>query len=320
MKIKIFDAGVRKNLASGYGLASKYIGLYLKEAGHDVHYYDQSPTGECDLWLWVRPPHYIDQPEFDEKAKNIFYTMHESETFEGRKSNWIGLLNRCDAVVVPTDWNRDVFVRSGLTKPCHVVPLGVDTKVYHGAKTYEYSILTVHEGFGRSSSRENWRETLEAYYTTFYNNHNKEVMMTVKTWKNERQGFDGVKEHFCNSKGYDPHLLPPVQVIDINISPDDMNNLYSRYWTFIKNSDREGWCLPALEAISCNVKVISKQLPSMPYLTDKNTDFFRNSEELSTLMWEHWRRYVKVRGHLNLWRWSEAVKKLQEILNQYVQV
>ena len=37
-------------------------------------------------------------------------------------AHWIPILNGIDAVIVPTEWNRDVFREAGVTVPIHVVP------------------------------------------------------------------------------------------------------------------------------------------------------------------------------------------------------
>jgi len=312
MQYKIYDAGRRNAKESGYGLISQYFGSRLKDLGHEVSYYDEDPNSKADIWLWIRPPHYIKYPEFDTKNINVFYTMHEDDKLEGWKSDWINLLNKCNAVIVPTEWNKEVFSRLGLHVPIYVVPLGADVKTFIGAKTYEFSIFSVHEGLGKDSSREDWKSSVAEYYRLFYNNHNTEVVYTIKSWNMSHPDFEKYQESFK----YDRKLLPPIRVIDASLEKESMNDLYTKSWAFLKNSKREGWCLPALEAILCGTRVISRNLPSMPYLNETNCDFFSTNAELNNMMWENWRRYRKYRVQRNRWSWKEAVKKLDVVLRE----
>ena len=85
---------------------------------------------------------------------------------------------------------------------------------------------------------------------------------------------------------------------------------------FLKNSKGEGWSLPGLEALSTGLRVISKPLPSMVYLNDKNCDFFLHYEGLKKVMWENWRRYRKHKVTINKYSWKEATIKLSNILKE----
>jgi GT2 family glycosyltransferase len=55
--------------------------------------------------------------------RRIGYTMLEVDGFPGE---WVRQANEMDEVWVPSGFNRDGFLASGLRKPVHVMPLGVD--------------------------------------------------------------------------------------------------------------------------------------------------------------------------------------------------
>lgn len=55
-------------------------------------------------------------------GEHVAITMFESSQLP---DDWPPVLNKCDAVVVPTRFCRDVFVSSGVEVPVHVVPLGL---------------------------------------------------------------------------------------------------------------------------------------------------------------------------------------------------
>ena len=59
---------------------------------------------------------------------NVFFTMMETQTLHpdfARVCN-----NYADAIITPTQWNKDVFIKGGIKKPIHVVPLGVNIETY----------------------------------------------------------------------------------------------------------------------------------------------------------------------------------------------
>jgi glycosyltransferase involved in cell wall biosynthesis len=55
-------------------------------------------------------------------GRRVAVTMFESSK---PPAKWLEPLNACDAVVVPSEFCRDVFRQEGVTTPVHVVPLGV---------------------------------------------------------------------------------------------------------------------------------------------------------------------------------------------------
>jgi GT2 family glycosyltransferase len=60
----------------------------------------------------------------------VGYTMTEVDGFS---PEWVRQANAMDEVWVPSAFNREAFLRSGLKRPIHVVPLGVDTDHFHPA-------------------------------------------------------------------------------------------------------------------------------------------------------------------------------------------
>jgi len=65
MKIRIFDADQRKRPKSGYGEMARQLADNLTRLGHEICYFPRKGETE-DVALWIRPPHYINYPEFKE--------------------------------------------------------------------------------------------------------------------------------------------------------------------------------------------------------------------------------------------------------------
>lgn len=68
------------------------------------------------------PPRYHLHGPMTAVGPRIALTMFESSQIPPA---WADVLNRCDAVVTPSHFCREVFVSCGVTAPIHVVPLGI---------------------------------------------------------------------------------------------------------------------------------------------------------------------------------------------------
>jgi len=317
MNIKIYDSLRRNAPTSGYGLMAYQFGERLKKYGHIVRYFDEDRVSEADIHLWIRPPHYIKEAYFDPNKLNVFFTMHESETFLGWKSDWPALLNKCKAVIVPTEWNKKVFAKSGVTVPLYTVPLGVDDRIFIGYKHSRYSVLSVFDGLGSDSSRDDWRGMIRAFYKAFYDHKHTKVVYSIKSWRIDYDKYQKFLEDTISSFGYKRHLLPVVSVHELDLTPADMNLFYSRHHSFVKASAGEGWSLPTLEALSSGLKIISKRTPAMlTYLNEDNADFFETEDQLANVFREHYKVYKKQKAVSSLWSWREAAKKLDLVLRE----
>ena len=60
--------------------------------------------------------------------QRVGYTMLEVDGFP---AEWVKQASEMDEVWVPSRFNRDGFLASGLTRPVHVMPLGVDVDHFH---------------------------------------------------------------------------------------------------------------------------------------------------------------------------------------------
>jgi len=332
LEIKIKDANRHLFQTTGYGQMSAYLAKALHKRKHNVYY--DFITGANDsildwfakkpfehtpetIYLWVRPPHYVNNEDFIPEHINVFYTMHESETFEGWKADWPQLLNKCNAVIVPTDWNKMIFIHHGVRVPIHVVPLAVNPKIFHGLKTQQFSILSVHEGLGKTASRENWMESIQAYLETFHDRNFNDVIYWVKTWNAAIPSFHTRVNKFIQGKGFDRSKLPRYQVWEIDLLARDMSNLYGKVWLFLKNANREGWSLPLHEAMACRTRCLASRLPVFQeFAYPPLVDYFDsdNQEHLREKLWLQFRHWRKWKAHVNNFSPDRAAERLEAVL------
>ncbi len=297
MKLQIIDAMRHKHLETGYGQMAAAIHSGLKDRGHEV-YWENEDCKE-DIRLWCRPPHYIKYDTFHEDECNIFFTMHEKKEFDGWKADWPILLNKCKAIIVPTEWNKEIFRKHGTTVPIYVCPLGVNTRLYSPEEVSIFKILAVHEGLGNPSSREDWQTTFEALK---YFQEKDNILLTIKTWNDRR--ID---------------LPRNVELLHLQLCQTDMGKLYRQHNLFIKNSVTEGWSLPFTEAIVTGMEVIASDCPVL-----------RENAKDYPAMWFKYGKVDQLKNHINQvykrWRdelavlqqydWKYSIDKLEGILNE----
>jgi glycosyltransferase involved in cell wall biosynthesis len=252
MKIWLSDGDRRLQEENGYGRVSAALAHGLSGLGHELQFKE---FREMDLALFVCPPGRI---KFGRPVPSAALAMHELDHLPEGKRDWSEILNRLDLLITPTDWNRRMWRSEGVTVPIEVVPLGVDLDTYQPTGGRECTFLAVHENLGGESSRENWRETLRAYCTVFTAADN--VRLVIKTWKWKPDGWSAVYEQTLAELGLDESRAPAIEVLDGQLSAEEMRDLYRGAWLFVKNANREGWSLPCTEAVACGGTVLATRI------------------------------------------------------------
>ncbi len=291
MRIWISDGDRRLEEGNGYGQISAAVSRGLIELGHEVHF--QEFPG-MQVALFVCPPNKI---RLGRQVHSAAITMHELDHLPEGKRDWAEILNRLDLVITPTSWNREVWLREGVTTPIEVVPLGVDPELYFPTTGLRCTMLCVHENLGGETSRENWRQTLSAYLQTF--TREDDVCLQIKTWKWKPREFEQARREVLEELHLDDAGAAEVEVLDDLLSAEDMRALYQRAWLFIKNANREGWSMPCTEAIACGTPVAASAIEPLLSHLPEDTRWFPQGdvEELKRVMSSE---YARFRSRLRL--------------------
>lgn len=272
MRIWLSDGDRRLLEGNGYGQISAAVARGLIELGHDVQF--QEFPG-MELALFICPPGKI---KFGRQVRSAAITMHELDHLPDAKRDWVEILNRLDLVITPTEWNREVWRRAGVSTAIEVVPLGVDVESYYPVTGRCCTFLCVHENLGGATSREDWRHTLRAYLGAF--SAEDDVRLVVKTWKWKPNEFDAARLAVLDELGVSEECAAEIEVIDETLSADAMRELYQRAWLFIKNANREGWSLPCSEALACGIPVAATRIePLLSHLPEEARWFDRGDVE-----------------------------------------
>jgi glycosyltransferase involved in cell wall biosynthesis len=105
----------------------------------------------------------------------IAITMFESTDLP---PGWADALNHCDRVVVPSTFLVDVFRQAGVTRPIHVIPLGVSANFHYvqrSATRTPYTFLTI----GDRGKRKGWHLAGFAFQKVF--GDDPSVQLLIKT-------------------------------------------------------------------------------------------------------------------------------------------
>lgn len=180
----------------------------------------------------------------------VGFTMLETDHIP---NEWVEQANKMDEIWVPSDFNVETFIRSGVKKPIYVVPLGVDGDYFHPkiagfpVKNH-FTFLSIFE-WGERKAPE---ILLRAFNDEFKSSEN--VMLLCKIFNNDANvSVEGeVKNLRLNPKGG-----KIVFSVNENIPTYQLGSLYRSANCFVTSSRGEGWGMPILEAMACGLPVIA---------------------------------------------------------------
>jgi len=183
--------------------------------------------------------------------RRVGYTMLEVDGFP---RDWVRQANRMDEVWVPTEFNRQAFLRSGLKRPIHRIPLGVDPNYFHpGIQGYpnplgEFVFLS---NFEWGERKEPWM-LLKAFNETFSAREpvrlvckifNKDSMLNVREEiRRLRLRESGGKISFIFNREFPYYQL---------------GSFYRSADCYISAGRGEGWDMPLMEAMACGLPTIA---------------------------------------------------------------
>lgn len=191
----------------------------------------------------------------------ICYTMMETaETHPEFVRRLNGYYNE---VWVPTLWNKQAFVNSGVRIPCHVVPLGIDPDVYcpgsssqlptcELVSTKAAGLMEIPSGFHfisifQPTFRKGLVVALRAFQAAFGDASSVNLILgsTAHGFNDE---FRRQVQQNCPSA--------KVYLMSGKFTERDMAGIYRSTHAYVSTSLGEGWNLPLTEAAACGLPCI----------------------------------------------------------------
>lgn len=251
---------------SGYAVSSREMVLQLDALGVDVRLAYLYGTDWMDaqrddqrLAAMRRRPKDLRLPQVVYGSGDLFcknggeyrigYTMLE---VDGVPEDWILQSNALDEIWVPSTFNRETFLGSGLKVPIYVMPLGVNPgyfnpKIRAFRPAERYTFLSVFEWGERKAPD----VLLRAYHRAF--SSRDDVLLLLKI-TNTDPGVDVQRQ--IKAMGL-PQDSPPVAILyNEELPMHQMGSLYRSADCFLLTTRGEGWGLPILEAMACGLPVI----------------------------------------------------------------
>lgn len=154
---------------------------------------------------------------------------------------WIDAINQMDFVIVPNQWNKDVFVRSGISKnKIVIIPHGQDIQKFAYKKRKKKDIFTFGT-VGYLNDRKGVFELIQAFVSEFAPEE------PVRLYLKSSNKFFGYYQNFS-----DPRIITDVR----HLSLDQIRDLYYGFDCFVFPSKAEGVGNPPREALATGCPII----------------------------------------------------------------
>ena len=268
------------NRAPGYAVQSRNLMKALHFAGVRIAYrdaYEGEKRQTDDLLVndLLKRPVRRDVPQVAFCQADVFkgvegrvragWTMLE---VSGLPEEWVDGCNAMTEVWVPSSFNRETFVDSGVRRPVHVMPLGVDVHYFNPGITAfrpspRYTFLSVFEWGERKGAE----LLLQAYADEF--KASEDVLLLLSVYNRDR-AID-VRHEVARAL---PSSSPPVVVmVNPEFAASQMAALYRSADCFVLPSRGEGWGMPVLEAMACGLPAIATQWSAMADFLDQTVGY-----------------------------------------------
>lgn len=201
-----------------------------------------------------------DAPQISYAQANHFYAKHPGHKIgftmlevDGLPADWVEACNQMDEIFVPSHFNKETFINSGVRRPITVIPLGIDPQRFnpslpaHRLDNY-FTFLSVFE-WGERKAPE---ILLRAFNEEF--GANEDVLLLLKV--DNRDPGVNVQQQVANL-GLSPDRAPIGFLYNQPIADNQMGALYRSTDCFVLPTRGEGWGMPILEAMACGLPVIA---------------------------------------------------------------
>lgn len=283
----IYNAPINK---TGYGIASINILKELYKIESNINYFGIGPTSvdnktDYDFMqkimskqlfdidaVYIKIWHQFDLAQRIGRGKYFAFPFFELDTFNDMEKNHMLVP---DHMIVTSEWAKTILENNGVKKPCSVVPLGVDTKIFdHKQYTKLDNSKYIFLNIGKWEIRKGHDFLYEIFDKAFP--HEKDVELWIlasettnsystkeqlKEWKNKYASsriklFDGVDSH--------ANIAHIISQSDCGIYP----------------SRAEGWNLELLESMAMNKPVIATNYSAHTEFCDKNNSYLVNIDSI----------------------------------------
>jgi glycosyltransferase involved in cell wall biosynthesis len=175
-------------------------------------------------------------------------------------------LDSCDDIIVSSKWAKEVLIDNRVSRPIHVVPLGVDTSIFSPIEKQQkipnYVFLTI----GKWEKRKSHDIIIECFNDAFALSDDVELWLVTHNVFLTKQEEEYWLSLVSNSK-----LANKIKVFPRLPKHSDVANVIAHSDCGIYISKAEGWNMELLETMAMNKPIIASRYSAhTEYCTNDN--------------------------------------------------
>lgn len=194
----------------------------------------------------------------------IGYTMLEVDGFP---EEWVRQSNLMDEIWTPSEFNKEGMIKSGVTKPIHVMPLGVNVDYFNPdikplqQSGEDYVFLSIFEW----TARKNAKLLMQGFNSTFKATEKVVLICKIMNANPEVDVMEEIRKMELDLGGG-----RIVFIYNKEMPYYELGSLYRSANCYINVSHGEGWDMPLMEAMACGLPSIATRWGShLQFINEK---------------------------------------------------
>lgn len=255
-----------KSLADGYGYAGHTIVKHVRSSGLNIlspeDFEHVKGYRESRVYISIENGMYLD-PYNNYSGSllinnslpdqyvyggsyNVGFTYWETDTLPSR---WLKQIDDVDEVWTTSKWVGDVFRNHFPNKIVNDFKLGIDTSIYNIYESCPQDKPFTFLHIGSPSTRKNTQMAVDAFTSLFYGDKNYKMIIKSMGPPDARHILSGMKIGSL----YD---VPQFEIIDYEMTEEELNALYERSHCLVYPTRGEGWGMIPFNAIGKGIPTI----------------------------------------------------------------
>lgn len=166
---------------------------------------------------------------------------------------WVDAMNRMDAIMVASHFNKHVFENAGVKTPITVVPHCFDPAMFHPkvlptGRMRQFTFMTV----GTWKKRKAHETLIKAFYSAFEEGDN--VCLVIKT--NQATPVHRAIKDLKQNHGWRTKRTAPIYVDSSILKFEEVPAFMKREDAIVIPSMGEGFCLPGMHAMALGIPLL----------------------------------------------------------------